>query len=178
MAKPKYKLGWRVKDKVTGFQGSIIRVHEYLYGCCHYGVMPTTKEDNPKGEFIEAQSLDELQLELVEERDDKRDFKYSGAQHVELGVTAEDMDSVVSGFLMAKYYYSTGRITYHIQPKSKELGEKYPEGFEIESVSLRVIEDGPKLEGYYKTEEMFDKDEDEDIPPGGPELYSPGSVKK
>jgi hypothetical protein len=60
----KFKLGQRVKDRVTGFTGIATNRLEYLNGCIQYCVKPQHKEGEkiPDGEYIDQQ-----QLELVDE---------------------------------------------------------------------------------------------------------------
>ncbi len=63
MAK-KIKLGTKVRDKITGFEGIAYSRVEYLNGCIQYGVKPKVGDNNkmPDSEYI-----DESQLEIIEE---------------------------------------------------------------------------------------------------------------
>lgn len=57
------QLGDRVRDRITGFEGVVIGITDYLYGCRRPIVQPQgMHEGKPK----EAQSFDEPQLALVE----------------------------------------------------------------------------------------------------------------
>lgn len=57
------KLGEKVRDKVTGFEGIATSRVEYLNGCVQYGVTPKIKvKDNKKPE---TEYIDEGRLELV-----------------------------------------------------------------------------------------------------------------
>lgn len=58
------QLGSRVKDRITGFQGIVVVVSNYLYGCRRMGVQP---EELREGKPGEAHFFDEPQLELVQE---------------------------------------------------------------------------------------------------------------
>ena len=58
------KLGSRVKDWITGFQGIAIGRVEYLYGCSQILIIPETlKEDNVR----ESKWFDEQRVLLIEE---------------------------------------------------------------------------------------------------------------
>ncbi len=58
------KLGNKVRDTVTGFEGVAIAKHEFLHGCVRISVQPQSLHD---GKPVEAQVFDEPQLDLVEE---------------------------------------------------------------------------------------------------------------
>lgn len=56
-------LGSKVKDKVTGFEGTAIARIEYLTGCIQYGVVPKVKKDT--NEMKDANYIDEIRLEVI-----------------------------------------------------------------------------------------------------------------
>lgn len=58
------KLGDRVRDKVTGFEGIAIGRSTWLYGCERIGIEPTTLDDG--GLPIEPVFFDEQRILLVE----------------------------------------------------------------------------------------------------------------
>jgi hypothetical protein len=58
------KLGDKVKDKVTGYEGIATARVEYLNGCTQYGVSGKVGED---GKVPEALFIDHTQLEVVAE---------------------------------------------------------------------------------------------------------------
>lgn len=64
MALFKYKLGLKVKDKVTGFTGIITARTQYLTGCNGYGITPPVDKDGKTGEW---QHFDEGRLEIIDE---------------------------------------------------------------------------------------------------------------
>jgi hypothetical protein len=55
-------LGDRVKDSITGFQGIVVIVSEYLQGCRRIVVQPEALHE---GKPVEPQYFDEPQLVLV-----------------------------------------------------------------------------------------------------------------
>lgn len=58
------KLGQKVKDKVTGFEGITTARVEYLNGCIQFCVKPKVSDD---GKMPEGQYLDIAQLEFVDD---------------------------------------------------------------------------------------------------------------
>jgi hypothetical protein len=57
------KLGDTVRDKITGFEGTVVAKTEWVYGCVRYGVQGTKlKED---GTIPDAQWLDQGQIEGI-----------------------------------------------------------------------------------------------------------------
>ena len=62
MSKFKYKLGLKVKDKITGFKGIIVSRLQFLFGCNQYGVRPQKLE---KGEPIDAHYIDEGRIKII-----------------------------------------------------------------------------------------------------------------
>jgi len=59
----KFQLGAKVKDTITGFEGTIISMCRWLSNRNTYGVRPKAKDNEVK----EAEYFDESTLELVEE---------------------------------------------------------------------------------------------------------------
>jgi hypothetical protein len=57
------QLGDRVRDRITGFEGIVIGITDWLYQCRRPIVQPAGLHD---GKTIESQSFDEDQLEIVE----------------------------------------------------------------------------------------------------------------
>lgn len=64
MGKVNIKLGQKVRDKVTGFEGVAISRVEYLNGCIQFCVKPRVDKD---GKDQDGQYVDEAQLEVVKE---------------------------------------------------------------------------------------------------------------
>ena len=56
------KLGDKVKDKITGFSGTVVAKHEYLNGCVRLTVQPNTLKN---GKPIEPETFDVEQMTLV-----------------------------------------------------------------------------------------------------------------
>lgn len=56
-------LGDRVRDKITGYEGVVIGITDWIFGC-RRPIVQGEKLDN-EGKVIETQSFDEPQLEVV-----------------------------------------------------------------------------------------------------------------
>ena len=57
------KLGMEVKDKISGLQGIVTSVTEFLYGCKRLGVSPQALDE--KGKPFEEAIIDEPQLNII-----------------------------------------------------------------------------------------------------------------
>lgn len=55
-------LGFKVKDKVTGFKGIVTSKVEYLNGCVQVCVKPQTGKDGkmPDGQYIDIQQVEKI----------------------------------------------------------------------------------------------------------------------
>jgi hypothetical protein len=59
------KLGNKVRDRVTGFEGIAIAKCEYLNGCVQWGIRPPQGEK--KDAYPEAMYIDSQQVEFVDQ---------------------------------------------------------------------------------------------------------------
>jgi len=57
------KLGDKAKDRITGFEGTVIAEHSYLNGCRRLSIQPNELKD---GKPIEAQTFDIEQIDVVQ----------------------------------------------------------------------------------------------------------------
>lgn len=57
-------LGDKVRDRITGFEGIVIGITEWLWQCRRPIVQPATLQSD--GKPIDSQSFDEPQLEVIE----------------------------------------------------------------------------------------------------------------
>ena len=64
------KLGDKVKDNVTGFQGIAIARHSYLNGCDHISVQPPVDKEGKVPEYV---TFDEPMLIVVKEKEVKKE---------------------------------------------------------------------------------------------------------
>jgi len=65
----KIKLGDEVRDKVTGLTGIATTKVEFLNGCVQYQVQPPVDKE---GKMVEAEYIDDSQLEKVKKEKPKR----------------------------------------------------------------------------------------------------------
>lgn len=64
MSNDDVKLGQKVRDSVTGFEGIVSVEADHLYGCRRIGVTPETSEDGSKREVV---FFDEPRLEVLDD---------------------------------------------------------------------------------------------------------------
>lgn len=55
------ELGKKGRDKVTGFEGVIIGMAQYLFGCTQYALTPPAVD----GKLVESQWFDEGRIEVI-----------------------------------------------------------------------------------------------------------------
>ncbi len=74
-AVPAFKLGAKVRDKVTGFEGVTMSCAVYSTGCLHYGVAGPVKKDGvvPDWEFFDQTRLVGVDAPLVSFNKDAED---------------------------------------------------------------------------------------------------------
>ena len=58
--KSKYGFGDKLKDRITGYTGTVMAVAFYDTGCTHYGILPSKIKSD--GDLPECQWLDETRL--------------------------------------------------------------------------------------------------------------------
>jgi hypothetical protein len=71
------QLGWKVRDKATGFVGIAVQKHTFFNGCIYFQVIPPLKKDalineNSPMSFIEAARLEKVNDGLAEEASKSR----------------------------------------------------------------------------------------------------------
>lgn len=59
------KLGDKVKDPISGFEGVVVGRTDWLWGCVQLGVQPAALHE---GKPVERQWFDETALEVIENR--------------------------------------------------------------------------------------------------------------
>lgn len=70
-----FKNGQKVRDKLSGFEGTITCEAVYLNGCIRYSVQPELDEE---GHYQESQVIDQEQLELIEKPKEKEVKNHGG----------------------------------------------------------------------------------------------------
>lgn len=59
-----FKLGSRLRCRVTGYTGIAVTVEQHLNGCVQYGIKPEVGKD---GKMPEGWAIDSQQLELLDD---------------------------------------------------------------------------------------------------------------
>jgi len=59
----KFNMGDIVKDKISGFKGTVMGQYVYSTGCKHYGLAPLKLGKD--GKIMEQENIDETRLSLV-----------------------------------------------------------------------------------------------------------------
>lgn len=70
------KLGDMARDSMTGFEGKVIAITDWLYGCRRFTLQPV--ELDKDGNLRKTEAFDEPQLVLVEETPAKAPAKTGG----------------------------------------------------------------------------------------------------
>lgn len=65
----KIRLGDKVKDSITDFQGTVVAIAHWLHGCTQCAVQPKELKD---GKIIESEWIDEPQLQLIKVTEKKK----------------------------------------------------------------------------------------------------------
>ena len=63
-------LGDRVRDSITGFEGTVTAKCEYLNGCIQFCVKPNKL--SAEGKMIDGEFIDEEQLEVISSTEEKQ----------------------------------------------------------------------------------------------------------
>lgn len=109
-------LGARVKDLVTGFEGSAYSRTEFMYGCNRIGVEPLTLKD---GKPQEVQYFDEQRIEVVE---DAPEFEYP-PEKFKKGSKVRDTVTGFSGVAIGRTVDRYGLARTHIEPTTLHEGK-------------------------------------------------------
>lgn len=78
---PKFKNGQKVKDTVTGFEGTVTCVAMYMNGCIRYSIQPGL---DGAGNYQESQVIDEGQLKLIKKSKEKEKKESPGGDRPSL----------------------------------------------------------------------------------------------
>ena len=62
----KFELGFKAKDKITGFEGILVGRTNYLFGCDCYGLAPQVY-DHEKSKRGDTEWFDEGRIEIIGE---------------------------------------------------------------------------------------------------------------
>ncbi len=62
-----FRLGAKLRDKVSGVEGVAVARHEFIAGCVQYTIQPKAKDDGtlPDALNFDAERLEDLDAEIV-----------------------------------------------------------------------------------------------------------------
>ncbi len=140
MIKHKIKLGQKVKDKISGFEGiAIVRVTA-LNGCIQYAVKPMYLDKD--GKIPQSESIDQQQLKIIDEksittrvRPKKLKFK--------LGDKVEHIITGFHGTTTVVVEHISGAIEYGVKPMMKPDEKKIPDAVAISQEVLALRKEKP-----------------------------------
>lgn len=61
--KAEVQLGDKVKDRITGFEGIVVAITTWMYGCRRVTVLPDRLDKD--GKILDSASFDEPQIEIL-----------------------------------------------------------------------------------------------------------------
>lgn len=112
------KLGFFVKDRVTGLEGVAENRATFLYGCDRYFVQPQIDGD---GKIPEGKMVDEPQLEILTNKDSVMEPLPEPKQVVSLGLEVYDPIRNRKGAATGRAVYLNGCSRIYVEPKHKIL---------------------------------------------------------
>lgn len=77
----KFRNGQKVRDRLSGFEGTITCCAEYMNGCIRYNVQPELDEE---GHYQDSEVIDEQQLVLLMDEKQKKLPKKNGGDRSRL----------------------------------------------------------------------------------------------
>ncbi len=133
------KLGSKVKDSITGFEGIAIARSEWMYGCTRIVVESQTLKD---GKPIDGQWFDEQRIETIQEGvlavDEEKDCA------IQLGQMVKDQLTGFTGMATAKTVWSSGNVTISVEPKELKDGKPISsEAFDVHR--LEIVTPEPEI---------------------------------
>lgn len=141
------KLGQKVKDLVTGFEGTVVYLAYYLHGCVRVRVQPPMGAD---GKIPDSYTIDEPQLIVT---NTKQVVKAKIAkQNVKLGQQVLDPVSGFTGVAAGRVVYLNGCSRIAVAPSVNKDGEMVDEHWfdepQLEVLSTKkVVKEGSKSTG-------------------------------
>lgn len=133
------KLGSRVKDIYTGFEGLMTAHTEWLYGCARITIEPT--ELDKDGKIKDDRVFDEQRVEVIVEGN-----RLVKKTPIPLGSKAKDIHTGFQGTLIAytEWLYGCPRLTIEPQELDKDGKVQDARWFDEPRVKV-VVEEVPKV---------------------------------
>lgn len=127
------KLGYEVRDKITGFRGIVVVIEEHLGRCDQAVIQPPMKDGKiPASEVIDIPRLEVMSTD--------RKFETEVLEpNYEMGQEVQDTISNLKGKLIARSSHINGCIAWAVQPAHVEKREKLFHGVWIPEAQLKVV---------------------------------------
>ena len=136
----KHSVNAIAKDKVSGFQGTIIARNAHLFGCAQYGLAP--QELGTDGSPKQTEFFDEARIEILDNKNAVHsEDEYKGIFTIPLGTEVIDKVSEFQGKILMVVEYLHNCSSYYVEPKVDKDG-KPREGQFFDEGRLDVIGKG------------------------------------
>lgn len=128
-------LGWKVKDKLTGFTGIVQGFIQYYGGVLQADVQAIGKETN---KIEQAYYMDLFQLEKIGKAPVLTDLPKHNPLVANLGDQAQDIVTGITGTVVAIKWYLNGCTKYEIAGKIQDLKKPADSQASIDVLEARV----------------------------------------
>lgn len=115
------RLGDRAKDRVTGFEGIVVGITDWLAGCRRVQLLSEQLHD---GKPIDVEHFDEPNLEILQSQVHPEPAKEK--VELKLGDRAKDSISGYEGLVTSVTYYLSEQAYIGITPEGLKDGKPYP----------------------------------------------------
>lgn len=136
------QMGYKVRDLVTGFEGTVTSITQYLYGVRRVGIQPPVDKD---GKIPDSCDVDEPQIEILDTKKviDAESMPFS----FELGQEAEDPISGYTGTIIGFCDFINGCRRVGIQQKYDSKNHREFDGGKwFYEPQIKIIQKKPRKE--------------------------------
>ncbi len=137
------KLGDRVRDIYTQFEGIATSRTEWLHGCDRVSINPTTLDKD--GKVRERETFDDTRVELVERGAEGSAGRYNEATIINLGDRVKDVRTGFEGIACAKTEYLHDSPGITIEPTELSEDGKCRETLTVSLARIRLVKSQPVL---------------------------------
>lgn len=122
-------LGQKARDKVSGFEGTLTEVANYLFGCDQYAITPPVKD----GELKEGYWFDVGRLEPIGKKTFAEEPDVPG---MSLGQEAKDAITGFNGIMIGRSRTISGYETYGLAPRVKDQEKGKTQWFDVKRLEI------------------------------------------
>jgi hypothetical protein len=134
------KLGMFVRDRVTGFTGTLNTIAEMISGNTQYAIQPACEDGSnaiPESQFMDHHTVEVIGLGV------SASMTPPAQATIQLGWKVEDIITGVKGIATEKITFLNGCVYFHVQPKAAKKEEaNAPKTTLFEHKRLKKIGDG------------------------------------